>query len=531
MFLCICLSAAVRAEGDISFGTFTVFSTQANFSTMTAGDPSHKTFDPRNVLLAAESYWRFRGTLKPDLSAYVQVKVIDDTATNLWRKNDSGSVSENWNTSLPSLGAGLLFYPFNYLNGKNPDIGHLRLGVDTRWINWETGYGRAKSTAHSFIIWETVGNDWNANRGYAKFSPGTALTQAGPVRITAAFAPNMSLGAFGLYSWFGVSLNGFRAEIQYDFKSAEKSDPVKMFDRLEQQDFVFGAVFPNKSVTAKTQMLFTVRPGTWTFYEGAAAQIRLQGVSPQIPLNVTAGYRYRGAEASLLYADDNDGTLGKAGEQQYWINGWWRPVSFLRVGSDNKVIFKNSDMLDNNIAFTVKPFADLDLSRYTGFTSSLSTYIYFRWQTQAEASRRFFVGETGLRFSATSPVPGVIERVDVYFGYNSWDKGLLFNTLIAAFRFPRSINAEIGLGIRTVKPGAPQAVREKNNIFCFSLGVSWRIPSEAVRSPLLYSTFVYNMNPYDEDTNVLDLDASILDSPVSYFNGCARFLVAVKWSF
>ncbi len=304
-----------------------------------------------------------------------------------------------------------------------------------------------------------------------------------------------------------------------------------MFDRLEQQDFVFGAVFPIKSVTAKTQMLFTVRPGTWTFYEGAAAQIRLQWVSPQIPLNVTAGYRYRGAEASLLYADDNDGTLGKAGEQQYWINGWWRPVSFLRVGSDNKVIFKNSDMLDNNIAFTVKPFADLDLSRYTGFTSSLSTYIYFRWQTQAEASRRFFVGETGLRFSATSPVPGVIERVDVYYGYNSWDKGLLFNTLIAAFRFPRSINAEIGLGIRTVKPGAPQAVREKNNIFCFSLGVSWRIPSEAVRSPLLYSTFVYNMNPYDEDTNVLDLDASILDSPVSYFNGCARFLVAVKWSF
>jgi hypothetical protein len=121
--------------------------------------------------------------------------------------------------------------------------------------------------------------------------------------------------------------------------------------------------------------------------------------------------------------------------------------------------------------------------------------------------------------------------MDLYWGLNNWDADKLFNTVVASFRMPKDFSAELGLGLRTPRASAAAEVKAENNPFGAFFGASWKLPKPAVKSPLIYGAFAWNMDPYDSDGNTLDMEGYTVDGGVAKNDGYATLRLLMKWDF
>ena len=577
-----------------------------------------------------------------------------DKLNYLYRKDKYNEDSVSWEEGFKNLVNGIFANPVAYLSkttnndgstsfgsipgpGANPFLGHLKFGWNTPYINYLTGFNYAKPDVRQAITWKTLDGNWDAGYthvgGFNQFSLGSkavaALEEATGVTFDLGFAPNKTADRkgtkYGYWGWASAKIN----DLVIDFQTnGMYGDDYLFYDPVEH-DFILGAkdVFSvgdgKLSVAAQGLIATHQKSSKEIVDDGASSTTDYFGYSTDvfyrsgdfdgiknIAGNVQVGYktdmfganveyRFRGAQASMLYLRENhdDGTfdlsetLGNINTQRVALNGFVNPIEGLAINlgveaemaletldTDEKLVQKYlSDKgegmqewyakrcgsyvdphfgIDSGAEFTFVPDVSYKLSDSMSIgvaaTLNYNGYKYTsKWKGSASdddfakytaSDSRFRFKKAGATFSM-KPDSDIVKGVNVYYGLDMSNKVKYFNTLIGQVKFPMDITANLAIGIKTENTASKNNGfdSDTNNPFAFALGVSKQF--KALKKPILYAQFVYNMDPFKhfgDGQDALNLDgANVKGSwekegvgdidPVDWYDGRAAMRVGIRW--
>ena len=578
-----------------------------------------------------------------------------DKLNYLYRKDKYNEDSVSWEEGFKNLVNGIFANPVAYLSkttnndgstsfgsipgpGANPFLGHLKFGWNTPYINYLTGFNYAKPDVRQAITWKTIDGNWDAGYthvgGFNQFSLGSkavaALEEATGVTFDLGFAPNKTADRkgtkYGYWGWASAKIN----DLVIDFQTnGMYGDDYLFYDPVEH-DFILGAkdefeVGDGKLNIAAQGLIATHQKSSKEIVDdGASSTTDYFGYSTDvfyrsgdfdgiknIAGNVQVGYktdmfganveyRFRGAQASMLYLRENhdDGTfdlsetLGNINTQRVALNGFVNPIEGLAINlgveaemaletldTDEKLVQKYSDKgegiqswyasrcssyvdphfgIDSGAEFTFVPEISYKLSdtmsigvaatlNYNGFeyTSKWEQVNSLKSDDLAKygaSDSRFRFKKAGATFSM-KPDSDVVKGVNVYYGLDMSNSVKYFNTLVGQVKFPMDITANLAIGIKTENTASADKSfdSDTNNPFAFALGVSKQF--KALKKPILYAQFVYNMDPFKhfgDGQDALNLDgANVKGSwekegvgdidPVDWYDGRAAMRVGIRW--
>ena len=330
-----------------------------------------------------------------------------DNLNYLYRQDQYGNDLVSWEDGLKNLVSGLSANPVAYLAkttnnnfvkangdvqgssfgsipgpGSNPFLGHLKFGFNTPYINFVTGFNYAKPSVRDAITWKTVTGNWDAGYqhigGFNQFSLGDKaaafLEEKTGMKFDIGFAPNKTAdrkgSKYGYWGWFGIT----KDDLAIDFQTNGMYDGDYIFYDPVEHDFILGAkdtfeVGDGKVSVAAQGLLATHQMSSERIVEhGASNTTDYFGYSTDVLYrnenidgiqnfagNATVGYkaekfevngeyRFRGAQASMLYVRENhdDATfdlsdqLGVLNEQRAAVSATVKPVDGLSIGVDVK---------------------------------------------------------------------------------------------------------------------------------------------------------------------------------------------------
>ena len=578
-----------------------------------------------------------------------------DKLNYLYRKDKYNEDSVSWEEGFKNLVNGIFANPVAYLSkttnndgstsfgsipgpGANPFLGHLKFGWNTPYINYLTGFNYAKPDVRQAITWKTIDGNWDAGYthvgGFNQFSLGSkavaALEEATGVTFDLGFAPNKTADRkgtkYGYWGWASAKIN----DLVIDFQTnGMYGDDYLFYDPVEH-DFILGAkdVFSvgdgKLSVAAQGLIATHQKSSKEIVDDGASSTTDYFGYSTDVFYrsgdfdgiknmagNVQVGYktdmfganveyRFRGAQASMLYLRENhdDGTfdlsetLGNINTQRVALNGFVNPIEGLAINlgveaemaletldTDEKLVQKYSDKkegmlkwyadrcgsyvdphfgIDSGAEFTFVPDVSYKLSDSMSIgvaaTLNYNAFEYTDKWEQASGKKsddlakydasdsRFRFKKAGATFSM-KPDSDVVKGVNVYYGLDMSNSVRYFNTLIGQVKFPMDITANLAIGIKTENTASADKSFDSgtNNPFAFALGVSKQF--KALKKPILYAQFVYNMDPFKhfgDGQDALNLDgANVKGSwekegvgdidPVDWYDGRAAMRVGIRW--
>ena len=231
--------ASAAPKAGLKFQTWSNLGLQATFDACEKGDDGKydNALKPAAVGLGAKSYWKFGGSIVPNVPVYVEVALAElepDNEgnvgySNLYKRNerDLGDGMKNFLTDL-------MFDPIYWFGGQGSAktyLGHFKTGVETGWVDWTTGYKYAKLPRHKNVNWDTVDQEWEAGYlevgGYNHFATGTMFNEwvkgltDGNVDLNVVFAPNRSAdragNRYGVFSYANATLFGNHyIDVQYN---------------------------------------------------------------------------------------------------------------------------------------------------------------------------------------------------------------------------------------------------------------------------------------------------------------------------
>ena len=536
----------------------------------------------------------------------------------IYRRNAYDVESVTWEDGFKNLVNGLLAHPVSYLAGttnnkdnnsswgslpgpgSNPFLGHLKFGWNTPYINFLTGFNYAKPDVRQAITWKTIDGNWDAGYthvgGFNQFSLGSkavaALEEATGLTFDVGFAPNKTADRkgtkYGYWGWAGIK----KDELVIDFQTNGMYNGDYIFYEPVEHDFILGAkdtfeVGDGKLSVAAQGLIAThqksskdiindgatgttdyfgystdvfYRSGDFDGIKNMAANVQVGYKAETFGANVE--YRFRGAQASMLYLRENhdDGTfdlsdtLGVLNSQRIGFNGFVAPVEGLSINlgvtaemalEDIKTSDKlvkgyvadsgswsgwyanrcSSDMaplfgIESGAELTFKPevsyalsdsitigaYGDFNYNAYNvekgGFGE---TYIGEKYSA---SDSRFRFKKAGATFSM-KPDSDIVKGVNVYYGLDMSNSVKYFNTLVGQVKFPMDITANLAIGIKTENTASADKSfdSDTNNPFAFAVGVSKQF--KALKKPTLYAQFVYNMDPFKhfgDGQDALNLD-------------------------
>ena len=317
----------------------------------------------------------------------------------LYRQDKYGNDSVELEEGLKQLVSGLVSSPVAYMSqttnnedapnfgsipgpGANPFLGHLKFGFNTPYINFVTGFNYAKPSVRDAITWKTVTGNWDAGYqhvgGFNQFSLGDKaaafLEEKTGMKFDIGFAPNKTADRkgtkYGYWGWFGVA----KDDLAIDFQTNGMYDGDYIFYEPVEHDFILGAkdtfAVGDGKVSVAAQGLFATHQmsseeivergaSNTTDYFGYSTDVYyrnndINGIQ-NFAGNATVGYkaekfevngeyRFRGAQASMLYVRENhdDATfdlsdqLGVLNEQRAAVSATVKPVDGLSIGVDVK---------------------------------------------------------------------------------------------------------------------------------------------------------------------------------------------------
>ena len=546
----------------------------------------------------------------------------------LYKQNNSGHDGVDFADGIKDAFNGILTNPAAFFAdtnenwATNPFLGHLKFGWNTPYVNFLTGFNYAKPDTQKTILWTTVDGGWDAGYkhvgGFSVFSLGEKLTHIGDATVNFTFAPNKSADRkgfkYGLWTFANVSYNNFAAEVQYNgFYLGDG-----LFYKPFEQDIIFGAknkFGENFSIAA--QMAFTLydnydeartqagltddKPNTkWLEYRGFACSVpgfadkgnfdfikhtagEVKAAYTSDILNISADYRYRGAEQNLLFVTDHHSTggkttqtdqLGKVNTQRITLDATVKPTETLSINvipyfetvlsKDDWKFYhdgltvtdgwgtnrnRNAFESEDGKRFAISEKVDFDMSEIIGKTSSVSLVSNQEFVTEDEDK---FVGydskarlnNLGVKFSL-GDLGNTLQGIDIYYGLNNNNDVLMFNTLIGSLNFKGNTRVDAFVGIRSFTPEVPSTF-DLNHPFGFGVGVSKQL--KRAKKPTVYAQFVYDMDPYNEfgdgqdNLNLSDYgagdhyvwagngDTAKCDA-VNYYYGAAAVRMGIRWSF
>jgi hypothetical protein len=540
-----------------------------------------KNMEAQSAGIGAKSYAKISGEAIKNVPIYIEVAVAEnDSFNNLYQKD-----SLNWSDGFKNFGVDMLSDPIYYLDGQGAGktyLGHFKAGFNSPYVNLMTGYKYAKLTTHKNVSWTTVDGEWeagyNQTGGYAEWSLGSALQKIGDnITIHATIAPNKTAdragGQYGLYSFINAQIGDHYVDFQYN--GAYGNDYKTIYDNIYEADFIGGYKGDFGPLTVKANMLYNVwgsvkvndtykipyNPSTSDvsgvmegkdFLYNSAANVQL--TYTDLNYGVTVGYRYRGAQASMMYVEqgadghtDISDQLGSPNTMRAWLSGYVNPISLLKVSLDGyaDLAFNNDYSKlwmpyqkpyndSKNIQFEAKPQFDLDLEDFTSYKSSFSVYGEGLYNTsdkdkftRGTASNQFVLNVVGAKFNIQE-LSDTFKDVSVYYAYDNKDANYLFNTLLATVSLPQDFGVQAAVGMRTANEGQS----DPDMPFGFSLGVS-KVFRSTVKTNT-YAQFVYGIDPYkgfgDGQDNI-NLDGYRLSNGQGAFNNGAALRIGMRWDF
>ncbi len=517
-------------KSKFNFGMYTILGSQSTFVTQEMVDKTNKGFETDSTGLYAKSFWKMGGTIVPDVKAWFELKVLD-AYQPIWAQDARGIISPELEDGISSLISGIITNPVNYAGGQNPELNSVKLGIDSDYVNWETGYGYAKPQGRTAVIWETL-NERDGNNGYMRFDLGSKFQNVGPAKIEFNVTPNVMNGNLSLLSWLGATIGKTKVDFQYDMKSAATDDLSEIFDKLYHQDFIVGAKTKAGMFDVSAQSLINVySEEDFKAEDHIAGEIKISGPLLGKKLGTTVSYRYTGSGSEMLYGN-NDDALGDKGTQLIGLDLSSKSIKDIKIGFYTCVTLAEEATDETFDHVYIRPYTDVELKDLNA-TAKFYGKLNYTWEENRvyqSNKEKFLFSEFGINFNMNDPIPG-IKNIDFKYGYNNNDEFKLFNTLITSLRMANDLSAEIGLGLRTVKDSDDQTMIDENNMLGFSVGGSWKVPVRAIKSPLLYGAFVYNMDPYDDGGNSLAMDGYTTTDGQSKSDGYAQFRLMMKWDF
>ena len=612
---------AGASKAKINFVSWTMMGVQANYLTENVTDKKDKGLDLDSVNIGFKSYDKFTGTFLPNAPFYIEIALSETDLEDysgegkirqIYKKNIDDSVGIDWDEGFKGLVNGIFANPVAYLArttdnsedakgpGTNPFLGHLKFGWNTPYINFLTGFNYAKPDVRQAITWKTIDGNWDAGYehvgGFNVFSLGSkavaALEEATGVTFDIGFAPNKTAdrrgSKYGYWGWAGIK----KDDLVIDFQTnGMYGDDYLFYDPVEH-DFILGAkdtfeIGDGKLSVAAQGLIATHQKSSQDIKDdGAAGTTDYFGYSTDVFYrsgdfdgiknmagNIQVGYkaetfganveyRFRGAQASMLYLRENhdDGTfdlsetLGVLNSQRIGFNGFVNPIEGLSINlgvtaemaleeiktSDDLVKGYVEDSgawsdwyagrnasnmaplfgIESGAELTFKPevsyalsdsisigaYGDFNYNAYNveegGFGE---TYIGEKY---GASDSRFRFKKAGATFSM-KPDSDVVKGVNVYYGLDMSNSVKYFNTLVGQVKFPMDITANLAIGIKTENTASADKSfdSDTNNPFAFAVGVSKQF--KAMKKPTLYAQFVYNMDPFKhfgDGQDALNLD-------------------------
>ncbi len=514
------VKAAVGGRQKVSFGTMTYLESDTTFDT---GD---KKFKPLGTALNAKSVWKFNGDLVAGMPGRIEITTYNGHSKII----DKGGIEAA--DGLQNLAAGLVFNPLYYLGGnKKPSLDKFSFGFDTPFLVYETGYVNSLLPAHKNLLWDTVVDTQLANDGYSSFALGTKLKNIGDVAIDAAIVPNKSqTGFFGMYGFTSAEAGIVKAEVQYEMLSSNKTEEAKIFKDLAQQNILAGASAsmdgftltaqglvssylkdsPGDKVSAKEKVALSILFGYADYYETWGANAR---------------YDYRGGlGAKMLYADNAE-VIGLPATQKADLNGFYKIGYWFTGKGDLSAVLATEKPLTVNIPVMIKPgvIVNLETLKFMPLTVEVATQ--FCYDTKPiVGDKSFNLKWAGAKLAFGALVPGVLDGIDVYYKMDRTNKDVMFNSLLSEFNLAHALKAQAGFGLRS-GTGVVNALG-------FALGVNYVLPIPAAKTPVVYSQFVYNMDPYNEEGSyTYDITDFGPDNGIAGSDGTGALRFGMKWDF
>ena len=484
------------------------------------------------------SYMKVTGDALPNVPIYFEIAVAEKKDfCNLYKKGEL-----DWSDGFANFFTDLIFDPVAYFNGNEENktyLGHFKFGLSSDYVNWTTGYKYAKLPPHQINDWITVDKEWEAGYlavgGYNYFELGSALQQIGPLSIKAAVAPNRAADRagtqYGMFAWVNASI-GPEATFDFQYNGAYGKSFETIFDEIMETDLIVGYKGIFGPVTAKANYLVNFygsykKGDNKSLYNPATSDVGLVDDNPENKLdnmalnaqvnyandtvNATAGFRFRGKQASMMYveegADDHtdlSDQLGILNHMRAWIdvnanvtegvNIGLKPYFQTSLNKDVKTVYKNKDTVE----LYAKPYFALDLDELAYIPGKLDGYVELGYITEKEDNfvhgtnnSPFAVVTGGLKYEQTFD-NDIFKGATFTYGFDNTNTSYLFNTLLMNFDIVNDYKVQAGVGLRTAWEGVADPV----NPFGFFVGASKKLT--ALAKPTGYVQFMYAMDPYNE---------------------------------
>ena len=604
------------AKAKINFVSWTMMGVQANYLTQNEKDSKDKGLDLNSVNIGFKSYDKFTGMFLPNAPFYIEIALAETDLEDysgegkikqIYAKDKYNNETLEFEEGFKQLVSGIFANPVSYFArandnsadddgpGSNPFLGHLKFGWNTPYINFLTGFNYAKPDVRQAITWKTIDGNWDAGYqhvgGFNVFSLGSkavaALEEATGLTFDVGFAPNKTADRkgtkYGYWGWAGVK----KDNLVIDFQTNGMYNGDYLFYQPVEHDFILGAkdefeVGDGKLSFALQGLIAThqksskdisdpdgdgenntnttdyfgystdvfYRSGDFDGIKNIAGNVQVGYKTDMFGANVE--YRFRGAQASMLYLRENhdDGTfdlsetLGNINTQRVALNGFVNPIEGLAInlGVEAEMALETLDAGDefvigylNNVqpwyatrcADYVDPHLGIDSGAEFTFAPTLSyqisdtmslgvaatlNYNGYKYTEAWEeyngvgsddiakygaSDSRFRFKKAGATFSM-KPDSDIVKGVNVYYGLDMSNSVKYFNTLIGQVKFPMDITANLAIGIKTENTASDSNVykfnSDTNNPFAFAVGVSKQF--KAMKKPTVYAQFVYNMDPF-----------------------------------
>ena len=547
----------------IVFGTFTNFGFQQKWTLAEKKDEKDKNskfenkFTSETAGLNLKSYLKFTGKLIPHVPVFMEIALAEkDSFKNIYERGKL----DNPGKGIQRLFVDNIYDPIDYYSSDGsvepfPYLGAFKTGVETKYVEWETGFKNAKLPSHTNVNWTTVDGDWEAGYlkagGYNHFKTGSAFNEwlarvtDGNLQMDIALAPNRTADRAGKqYGFFGyVDATIVRDHyIDFQYNTALGHDYDKLFDTIYEQDFIVGYRGKYGPVKLQTNALFNLYGskksdsiGYKLAYNPASSDVGYTNENPKNKIdnaamnaNVTyandmmsvmLGYRFRGAQANMMYveqgSDDNShisDQLGKPNSQRIFAKASVTPIAPLTVelkpwvqmnltkedsatgayaykkNKDNvelsiapKVIYKISDMMTVDGGFTV---------RY----NSTSEHKYEFGKDKSSAK----LHNAGVHFNMK--MSGPVSSLDFIYGYKSSltamgkENSYGLHNVLASIGLPA--DTELQASVSFLQKYKDVEDFDKTGVlpFGFSVGAN-KILTKKYKTTLI-GQFVYNIDPH-----------------------------------
>ena len=563
------MAQASAGSSGLTFGTWSMLGFQTKFDTVSTKNlKGVQTEDAGvdSVGIGFKSYWKASGNAVPNVPVFLEIHFAENEGFENLYKEGSFASGKKDDASLPFANGGknfvtdLLFDPMFWFGGQKEGhtyLGTVTAGFETDYFAYKTGYKYAKLPPHSNVSWTTIDQDFEAGYlakgGYTQLSTGGAFSELTNdlfgAKVNVVVAPNRSADRageqYGLFTYANASFGKQYVDIQYNGAYGKTFDTINKYDDGFKTDLIFGYQGTFGPITAKLNALwnnYATFADDIAFIDTIAANAQVVYVDDY--MDATAGYRLRGASATMMYVEEGaDGhnhvtdQLGGANEMRAWVDFNYK-LAYGNAGINPYMVTKlvAAEKEVAPIEFGAKVFGgyDFDVVKFDAYVNgSLKTAGKNDKGEEIEATP-FAIGDIGLKVST----PLVMNGLALVLGYDPADSNADFITGVFELGLPAGINAQAGMGYRVAKEVTKEdKTKEISKLynaeeFGFFVGANMKL--NILQKPIFYTQFVWNMDPYkgfgDGQENI-NYDGYTLGDGAGKYAGAGAFRVALRWEF